>query len=221
MNATEKMLEAIKAGDVATVKQLLDADPSLADTRSEGGDSVLLLAVYHGHPEVAELLRERAANLNIFEASAVGDAERIRALVEADASLVHSYAHDGWTPLHLAAFFGHEKATRVLIEKGADFHALSKNDNCNTPLHAAVANRKSNLVKLLLASGVDVNARTGNSWTGLHFAAYAGNKELAQILLARRADVSAKNDKGQTPLAIALEKGHHQVAELLGHRGET
>ncbi len=215
MNPVQKLIDAVKAGDIEAVKRILRDNPQLASARTEAGDSPILQAAYHGHIQLAELLLKKAPELNIFEASAVGDAKRIQELLEADAIQVNSYAHDGWTPLHLASFFGRQEAALVLLGNGADIQALSKNETRNTPLHAAVANGKAELVNLLLAAGADGNAKAGNGWTPLHHAAFTGNQEITRILLAQRPEVNAKNDKGQTALEIAVEKGHPEIADLL------
>jgi ankyrin repeat protein len=194
---------------------MLEDNAELAGARTETGLSAILLAVYHGQIEIAELLLKKAPRLDIFEAAAVGNAERIREILETDAGLKNSFAPDGWTPLHLAAFFGREQAALALVEEGADLHALSKNDNRNTPLHAAVAARKANLVRLLLAAGADANAKAANDWTALHLAAFSGDPVVMEILLAQHPNLNASNHEGQTALEIAVEKKHAAVAELL------
>src|SRR6185369_364649 len=52
-------------------------------------------------------------------------------------ALINAVAYDGWTPLHLAAFFGHAENVCLLLDAGADVHAVSHNGLKNTPLHAA------------------------------------------------------------------------------------
>lgn len=221
MDAKQEMIDAVKAGDVAKVKMILNTDLTLVNARAESGESPILLATYYGRKEVAGMLLAKGVELNVFEASAVGDAERLTALLLVEPSQVNSYAPDGWTPLHLAAFFGHAEAARILVAHGAHLQSMSRNNTANTPLHAAVASHKADLVKLLLASGADVNAQTRNGWKPLHLAVHGGNKELTEILLAKGAEVNAKNGEGQTPLSIALEKSHNQVAELLRRQGGT
>lgn len=215
MSPAQPMIDAVQAGNVAAVKELLASKPELAEARTDAGLSALLVAVYLGQIEIAELLLRKVPSLDIFEAAAVGDAKRIVEVLASDLSLRNASSADGWTPLHLAAFFGREQATLALLEKGANLQALSKNASRNTPLHAAVADRKTNAVRMLLAGGADVDAKTGAGWTALHHAAFAGDRVIAEILLAHRPNLNAKNDKGQTALDVALEKGHKAVADLL------
>ena len=49
------LLDAIKAGDIERVKVLVSAAPALIDARSTAGDSAVLTAVYHRHPDIANL----------------------------------------------------------------------------------------------------------------------------------------------------------------------
>src|SRR5438067_9004104 len=100
--------EAIKAGELERVKAMVSADPSLVDARDAEG-SAILTAVYHRQKEIVNLLVARGASLSLFDAAAAGEIERVeRLLTEAPAD-VNAYSADGWTPLHLAAFFGHSK----------------------------------------------------------------------------------------------------------------
>lgn len=215
MSAEEQMIERVKSGDLSGVRELLDRDNSLANAHDSGGTSAVLLAIYCGRQDVADLLVEMGASIDIFEAAALGDAGRLKELLAARPERMRSYSPDGWTPLHLAAFFGRPDASQVLIAAGPDLNALAKNSNANTPLHAAVASRKVNLARILIAAGADVNVRTGYGWTALHIAAHNGDSDIARLLIEASADARARNDKGQTAAAIAAEAGHKQLASYL------
>jgi ankyrin repeat protein len=215
MNPEELMIERAKAGDLSAVRELLDGDDSLANAHDASGTSAVLLAVYCGQKDVADLLKERGASIDIFEAAALGDAGRLKELLAAQPERARSFSHDGWTPLHLAAFFGREDAAKVLIAAGPDLNALAKNGNANTPLQAAVASRKANLARTLIAAGADVNVRTGYGWTELQIAAHNGDMDTARLLIESSADARARNDKGQTAAAIAAEGGYKELASYL------
>ena len=179
----------------------------------------LLLAVYRGNAdEIAAALGGRPAP-TLFEAAALGDAARVRALAAGDPAAVGQRSPDGWPPLHLAAHFGHGDAVDALLEAKADVHARSTNGEGNMALHAALAGKSgARIVSRLLARGADVNARAAGGHTALHEAAFRGNLELTALLLAHGADATARNDEGQTPLDVAQARGHAALARRL--RGE-
>jgi ankyrin repeat protein len=215
-----ELFAAIRKGDASTVDRLLAADPGLAAAREEGGVSAILTAVYYGQRDLARKLAERHPGLDVFEAAAVGDVARVRALVDADPSLASAYAPDGFHPLGLAAFFRHPEVLRLLIERGADVAAPARNKLAVTALHSAVATDAANvdlsMIKALLDAGAPVNVPHQGGGTPLHTVAFTGNAEVARMLLERGADPMARTDEGKTAVDIARERGHTALAEVLG-----
>src|SRR3989454_11368073 len=120
-------IDAIKAGEFERVKAMASADPALIDARSRSGESAILTAVYHRQKEIVNLLVARGAALSIFEACAAGELERVERLLGDAPADVNAYSADGWTPLHLAAFFGHSKIVELLLAHDADVTARSRN----------------------------------------------------------------------------------------------
>jgi ankyrin repeat protein len=198
---------------------MVSADPTLIDARSGTGDSAILTAVYHGQKEIVNLLVARGAPLSIFEACAAGELERAERLLQDRASGVNDYSADGWTPLHLAAFFGHAKVAELLIAHDADVAARSRNANGNTPLHAALAGNHKFVAGLLIGHGADVNAADAQGWRPLHLAAANNNMDAIKQLIAQGADVQAANGEAKTALSLATEKNHREVAALLRRHG--
>jgi len=218
-----EFLAAVKEGNAARVRQMLEASPALAGARAESGESAVLLSVYYGKDEVLELLLARAAPLNVFEAAAAGVREKVEKWLKQDARLAHAFSHDGFTPLHLAAFFGRVPVVELLLSRGAPVNEVSQNPSALRPLHSAVAHRHPQVAleisRALLAAGADVNAVQQGGWTALHAAALHGNLPLVRLLLEAGAAAGAKNDTGQTPAALAMTKNHKQVAALLHESG--
>jgi ankyrin repeat protein len=208
------LFDAIKRGDAAAVAALLDADHSLV-TAKEGGVSAILLAMYYGHPQVAQLFVDRGAVLSIHEAAAVGDEPAVRRLLEADPSLLDAFSDDGFPPLGLAIFFRHPDLARTLIGRGADVSAHARNAQQVAPLHAAAAVADSGTIALLLARGADPNARQQNGFTPLHGSASRGDVESAKLLLAAGADRDATTADGKTAADVARDRGHAAFVEWL------
>jgi ankyrin repeat protein len=165
----ETLIQTIKEGDLGRVKAILDEAPFLASARLPDGESPVMAAVYRGHREVVAALLEAGAEVDVFAAAATGRTEDLRRALK-EAAAVNAYAYDGWTPLHLAAFFGRTDAARVLLEAGADVHAVSRNSLTNTPLHAAAAGKHSEVALLLLAHGAKSNTEDAGGYTPLEIA---------------------------------------------------
>jgi ankyrin repeat protein len=211
----KEFFDAIRAGDEQRVRALAESDPSLLAAKDEHGLGPFTVARYSRQNAIAEYLLSRGVELDIFAACLAGRRERIAELLAQDHALFGAYSHDGWTPLHLAAFFGFPDIAADLLAAGADVQARSRNAMHNTPLHAAVAGGSTAVARALLEHGADVNAPQEAGWTPLHGAAQGGNAELVQLLIAAGASVRARADNGQTPADLALTRGHQAAVDIL------
>lgn len=207
--------ESVKAGDIDAVRASLAENPSLLNEKNAAGQDAVLLSKYYGKPEITSHLLSLGPRLDIFTASAVNDIALVTAELDRDPALIAAHSSDGWTPLHLAAFFGNEQLALRLLERGAEVDARSTNSMKNTPLHAAAAGRKTELARLLLAEGADANATQEGGWTALHAAAQNGDLELVELLIAHGANLRTRAGNNQTALDLALLKGRHDIAALL------
>ncbi|MBY0457944.1 MAG: ankyrin repeat domain-containing protein [Gemmataceae bacterium] len=120
------MLDAVLAGDAATVAELLDIDPQLANVAERGPNrsSALHLAARRGHLAVVELLL-------------------------AGGAAVSRWNHDGSTPLHEAALGGHLEVARVLLAAGAN--TMATTNGGHSVVCAALVGGNLALVHLLRA----------------------------------------------------------------------
>jgi ankyrin repeat protein len=169
------------------------------NSRDEQGLSPAMRALYRGETEEAERLVPDEPD--VFEAAALGREEQLGELLESDRGLALAFSRDGFTALHLAAFFGHPEAVRLLLDRGADPNAVATSEQIGPvqPLHSAAAAGGLDSARLLLEHGADVNARQGGGFTALHAAAASGHAELARLLLAGGADADARTDDGRQP----------------------
>lgn len=212
---SQEFFEAATGGDVSKVRAMLQADPSLARAKDENGVSVIMKSTYYGKKDVVAALLESGVELDIFEAAATGQAERVASLVAKDQSIVNAYSADGFAPLGFAVFFGQPEVVTALIAAGADVNQSSRESMKVTPLASAAAAKQTGIARLLIEHGANVNARAAGGHIPLHEASANGNIELVRLLIEKDADVNAKTDDGKTPLDFAIEYKREEVVELL------
>jgi ankyrin repeat protein len=179
----QSIFDAIAAKDADELARLVEKQPDLAAACNPQGVSALLFARYHGNARAEAVLRARLPRLTVHEAAAVGALDTIRSASPAE---LEQTSPDGFTPLHLAAFFGHVAAAALLVERGANVNAESANAARLSPLNSAAACR-------------DRAAATA----------------IGKLLLERGADPAHAQSGGHTPLDAALHHGYDELAEAL------
>jgi ankyrin repeat protein len=234
---------AAERGEIEIVRLLLDesADP---DGGLEGyGWTALQLAAHWGHNDVAQLLIQSGARVDIFAAALLGDSGRVSSLLDEDASLATANGLSEAPPLHFAAT---PEVAQLLLDRGAQLDTVDSNGN--TPLASAIGRGQRCLpvaelllendspvdACLLAALGktdplstlLDSNPTTAN-FTGkigqiavvgtpLHAASQHSHLSTVEMLLGYDFDVNAKADSGQTPLHLC---SHPEIARCLVEAG--
>jgi ankyrin repeat protein len=214
MSDVDAAIQAIKDSDTGRIAKLLAQDPGLAGAKTSEGLSILTTAAYYGRADIVALLLASEPELDIFEASTVGRTARVEQLADAGADLGRK-SPDGFTPLHLAAFFGHTATVGSLLRRSAPVDVVSENDLGVRPLNSAVAGGHSEIVRLLLEHGADPDAPERAGYAPLHAAAENGDVESTRLLLAAGADPSPAGPGGRSPSDLAREKGHDAVVDLI------
>lgn len=211
----EQLMEAARSGDTDTLQMLLEKHPDQVNARMPSGEGPLIAALYYGKQRAVQCLLDLGVSVTIHEAAALGDDETIAYMLDLEPRLISEISFDGWTPLHLACFFGGYEAAQLLIDRGADIHVRSTNNMANTPLHAAAASKRTALVLLLLERGADPNAQQRGGWTALHQAVNNYDSGMAELLLKFGADPLIVEDGGHTAAQLAAHKGYSEIAALL------
>jgi ankyrin repeat protein len=143
--------------------------------------SEIMQALYRGEDDTARKLATDA-ELDVFEAAALGDAARLRRLLDADSKLAQARSDDDFTALHYAAFFDGPETALLLVEHGADVNAFADNDLGVHPLNSAAAARRPKVAAILPEHGADPNAPTRGGFTPLDAARENGDEKLAELL---------------------------------------
>lgn len=143
-----------RAGDTGALGTLL-AQGLPPNLRNERGDSLLMLACYHGHADTARVLLEHGADPELMN----------------DA---------GQTPLAGAAFKGDLAVATLLLDHGADVASAAPNGK-NALMFAAMFNR-TDIARLLLARGADPHALDADGLSALAAARRMGAQDTAALL---------------------------------------
>ena len=212
---TDALVAAITGGDVDAVREMVRANPALAEARDATGLPVVLLALFHQQREAADALLAAEPELGVLEAAAAGRADRLRELLHADRQARHARTPEGFTPLGLAAFLGGPEVVRVLLEHGADANDDADNRFGVRPVNAAAAAHDHETMRLLLEGGADPDAQQEGGFTPLHAAAHTDDVEMARLLLAHGADPAIAAADGRDSARIAADDGSTGVAALL------
>jgi ankyrin repeat protein len=180
----EDMLHAIQNDDESTVASLLQRGVDV-DTVSPEGESLLMLAVKAGKPNVINRIVAAKPRINVHSAF-------------------------GETALMLAALKGNTETVKLLLEKGA-----SINHPGWTPLMYSALNNRLDIARLLIGRGAQVNSTADNGTTALMMAAREGHLQMVLLLLEHNADVNHRTQFGYTALSVAQDRNMHEVAKML------
>lgn len=176
---------AVHHGDFYKLKCLIGAGADPSKTDYDGR-SPLHIAAYKGYEDITVFLIQQGVNLDILD-------------------------NFGNSPLLEAIKRGHGKVASLLVEAGASLEI----DDAGGFLCMTVARRDFDLLKRILASGVNPNAKNYDYRTPLHIAASEGMYVAAKVLLEAGASVLSKDRWGNTPLHEARLSEDKNLIELL------
>jgi len=289
----EAAMTAAKAGDVPTLRRLIERRPTLAHDDAVGrapielavreghleavqvlldagaepdrttfyGDSLIDIAKDRGHEAIATLLEracargrritpsETHADHPIHLAAEADDVKRVRELLDADPTLVHRGDRAGGTALHRAVVGRARKVVALLLDRGADIHAVQGGGLGSMSGYAAQDLQPIDLAlwggprtlqpspwRMLIECGRWLGSRGTRQCVydlqtarlllargaahDLTIAAALGDIDrVAAILDEAPARIRETRPNGRRPLSAAVEFGHERIVRLLLDRG--
>lgn len=161
--------------------------------------------------------------MDLSDAASSGDSVSVRSLLDNGANPDEPIV-TGLTPLMRAANRDHAEVVQMLIDAGADVHALSDG---LTAVHVAAGAEAVASLSVLLDAGADPTVRSRSGMNALDHAASAGATETLETLV-RRADLEVDQpsmvvtqghgyprESGPTPLALAVASGRIESTRAL------
>lgn len=127
----QQLFQIARSGDAARLQGLFERGFDAPNIRDGNGNSLLMLASYHGRLGATRVLLEHGGDpqlandmgqIPLAGAAFKGDTEMARLLIERGAN-VNAQMPDGKTPLMFAAMFNRLEIIDLLLEHGADASA--------------------------------------------------------------------------------------------------
>lgn len=282
----QEIFDAVRSGDLAKVKELVEKDPQLVEARNANQSTPLHVAVdvdnelivryliekeadpnavnrsnvtplfYAKKVEIAKLLIEKGADINaqnssfitpLLTASSQGRFEIVKLLIERGVDIHWESPNGSQTALSFALWFKQNNIADYLIDQGATIKSpdtqngrtvlinalkagnvkyIDKSreqglspfmevETKSSLLHYAAESDSVELLHRLIDLGEPVNKKNICGWTPLHIAAFYGKKQSVEVFIQNGVDLKAKTADGKTAYNLAMESKHIELADFL------
>ena len=187
---------AVAGGHDKVVTRLLSENHSALNCHDYSGRTPLHEAVRKNDSTIVNILLDKHPQMVKYKCKHWQEVDKTLVKFEELAEYNADVCHCGYTPLHLAARYGHLEVAILLIKKGA---RLDERDCTGaTPVHVAACHNHANLI------GGNLNVKTSNGSTPLHSAAACGAVEIIDYLLYKKASLTATDNYGLTALHYSI-----------------
>uniref|UniRef100_A0A4W4GC82 KAP NTPase domain-containing protein n=1 Tax=Electrophorus electricus TaxID=8005 RepID=A0A4W4GC82_ELEEL len=218
--ASQSIFSHVEEENLPALRAYLDKHREV-DSRSENGQTPLMVAAEQGSLEIVQELVKRGANVNLddvdcwtalISSAKEGHVEVVKELLANNANLEHKDM-GGWTALMWAAYKGRAEVARLLLEKGANPSITGQYSVY--PIIWAAGRGHAEIVKLLLQHGAKVNCSDKYGTTALIWAARRGHYDCVLHLLENGANVDQEGANSMTALIVAVRGGYSRVVKEL------
>jgi ankyrin repeat protein len=214
------LIVAAHQGNMTVVDALLEIGADI-DGRSHWWAGSF--GVLDGNPSIAAQMIERGATVDINAAAHLGMIDRVRQLLDDDASRVHHRGGDGQTPLHVAATV---EIADLLLDRGADVNARDI-DHESTAAQYATGDRVD-VARRLVDRGSEVDILLACAIGDLDRVRKLVEADPRCVMTSVNEDWFPKNDprsggiiyiwtlgQHKTPQEVAGMRGHDAIVEFL------
>ena len=230
------LLQAAGKGDEPKVRDLIQECGARSDRVKDALRVALQKVAGRGHESLTRFLVEEGAEVNaaaegevppLYRAAELGRDRVVKVLLEYGA-FTEPRDKAKRTAIFPAALKSHCDTLILLLNAGAD---VNSRDGNGQNLMLCLASERSEkrvkgrneVIKILLGTKLDLEARDKDGRTALLWAAATGKEDLTELLLTCRAegnsDIKATNNRGKTALHLAAENNHLALVKLLLEHG--
>lgn len=221
INAQE-IFDAIRNGDIAKVKELVEKDPQLLNARNTRQSTPLHVAVDVNNEEIVCYLIDRGADINAINASSwtplyyAKKLEMAKLLVEKGAEI--NSVGSPFTPLSISVFQKRKEVAEYLVEKGAELPEIGTELSL-IMLRESLKSGGSILLDKYVSQGFDPLYENELKNNLLHFAAERGSVELIERLIHLKIPITESDIFGYTPLHVAALNGNTPIVKFFIKNG--
>ncbi|CAJ0937562.1 unnamed protein product [Ranitomeya imitator] len=152
------------------------------------------------------------AALSVHQLAAQGEMVYLASRLEQE-NVINLTDEEGFTPLMWAAAHGQIAVVEFLLQNGADPQVLGKGRE--SALSLACSKGYTDIVKMLVECGVDVNEYDWNGGTPLLYAVHGNHVKCVKILLENGADPTIETDSGYNSMDLSVALGHRSVQQVI------
>src|SRR5690242_516858 len=219
-----RLVDAAKNRDHEAVRSLLKQKVDV-NTPQPDGATALAWAAHWDDLEAADLLIAAGANVNA--ANSYGVTPLSLACTNQSAAMVEKLLTAGADPngvpsgtpvLMVAARTGNVDTVKLLLAHGANVNT-KESARGQTALMWAVAEKHTEVARMLIDHGADARAHSTSGFTPLLFAAQQGDLDSARLLLEAGANVNEATPEEGSALVVATHSGHEALARFLLEKG--
>ncbi|KAG1686681.1 E3 ubiquitin-protein ligase MIB2 [Nymphon striatum] len=222
ISLADQLVKEAASGSYDVVKELITKYPDKINERI-ASKSALQVACHQGHKDIAKMLLDAGADLEIEDAdgdrsihySAFGNQPEVLEILLQRGANVNVFNNGLSSPLHISVNKNYVNCVDVLIRFKCDLNI--QDSYGDTALHDAISKDFTSIVNLLVDQPeVDLTIKNKRGFNTLHYAGLKGNKFAIEKILSRSQQLAdIKKDDGFAALHLSALNGHLDVSKIL------